>query len=183
MPSNAKLVFKGKMFEVWQWEQKMFDGSVKIFERLRRQNTALVIATVRDKILILNEQQPDTGMFASLPGGRCDWDEDPLEAAKRELLEETGYESKEWIFLKEQNPVGKMEWTIYTYVARNCVFKQPPKLDAGEKIETRLIEFEEFFMLSDNPLFYEKELVEYLLRVRLDSKKKEEFHNLLFPRK
>ncbi|MBI4086251.1 MAG: NUDIX hydrolase [Candidatus Liptonbacteria bacterium] len=182
MPADAKLVFKGILFEVWQWEQKMFDGSVKTFERLRRQNTALVIATVGEKILVLDEQQPNTAMFPGLPGGRCDLDEDSLTAAKRELLEETGYVSDDWTLWQEKNPVGKMEWTIYTYVARDCVFNQPSQLDAGEKIETRLIDFEEFLMLSDNPLFYEKELVEYLLRARLDPKKKEEFHKLLFPK-
>ena len=28
IPSYAKMVFKGKLFEVWQWEQKMFDGTL-----------------------------------------------------------------------------------------------------------------------------------------------------------
>jgi len=180
MPADAKMVYKGKIFEVWQWQQEMFDGTTETFERLRRQNTALVIATVGDKILIQDEQQPNTNVFPSLPGGRCDWNEDPLEAAKRELLEETGYISDDWIPWQEIDPVGKIEWTIYTFIARNCTFKQEPHLEAGEKITPRLIDFDEFLMLSDNPLFLEKQLVEYLLRVRLDPQKKEEFRKLLF---
>ena len=181
MPANAKLVFKGRIFEVWQWEQKMFDGSVEIFERLRRPNTAVMIATVGDKILIKVQEQPSRPRpFLSLPGGRCDWREDPLDAARRELLEETGYESQDWILWKELNPVGKIEWTVYTYIARNCVQKKAPHLDAGEKITTRLIGFEEFLTLSEDPTFYERELAGVLMRTRYDPNAKEEFYNLLF---
>ena len=181
VPSNAKLVFKGKLFEVWQWEQKMFDGSVEIFEHLKRPNTAVVIPTVGDKILIEVQEQPHRlKPFLSLPGGRCGWDENPLAGAKRELLEETGYESYDWTLWKELNPVGKIEWTVYTYIARNCIEKQAPHLDPGEKITIRLIDFEDFLMLSEDPSFYERELIGVLLRARFDPKTKEEFYSLLF---
>lgn len=97
LPSEANLVFKGKIFEVWQWEQEMFDGTKETFEKLKRANTALVIPLVGKNILIQEQEQPDKpGPFLSLPGGRCDESEKPLEAAKRELLEETGYASDDW---------------------------------------------------------------------------------------
>lgn len=181
LPPNAKLVFKGEIFEVWQWEQKMFDGTVEIFEKLKRSNTAGVIAAVGDRILIQAQSQPDKQeVFASIPGGRCEEGEDGLEAAKRELLEETGYESDDWDLWKEQEPVGKLIWTVYTYIARDCVYKQPPRLDAGEKITTRLISFDEFLMLSEDKNFYEKELVNALFRARFDKKFREDFYNLIF---
>lgn len=184
IPKHAKMVFKGRIFEVWQWEQKMFDGTVEVFERLRRPNTAQVIPVVGDKILIQTQEQPDKPYpFSSLPGGRCNYEEDPLEAAKRELLEESGYVSRDWVLWKEQNPVGKIEWTVYTFIARNCVFQQPPQLDAGEKITTRLISFDDFLMLSEDTAFYEKELVGVLLRARFAPKVKTEFYNLLFGKK
>lgn len=180
MPSNAKKVFQGEIFEVWQWEQKMFDGSVAIFERLKRPNTAQVIAIVGDKILIATQEQPDKKPFPSLFGGRCEDGEDSLATAKRELLEESGYISDDWFLWKEQNPVGKIEWTVHTYIARNCVFQQPPKLDSGEKIETHLLDFEEFLMLSEDQTFYEGELSKALLRTRFDQEFKREFRQLLF---
>src|ERR1700739_4821656 len=110
LPADAKMVFKGELFEVWQWGQKMFDGSIATFERLKRQNTVQVVAVVDGKMLIQEQEQPDSAHpFISLPGGRCDEGEDELEAAKRELLEETGYVSGDWAVWKEDNPVGKME--------------------------------------------------------------------------
>ena len=39
LPKNAKRVFKGKIFDVYQWDQKMFDNSVEIFEKMKRTDT------------------------------------------------------------------------------------------------------------------------------------------------
>jgi len=175
------MVFKGVMFDVWQWEQKMFDGSQETFERLKRPNTAQVIATAGEKILTLYEEQPDSvGLFPSLPGGRIDEGEGPLEGAKRELLEETGYESDDWELWLEQNPASKIEWTIYTFVARNCRKVAEPHLDAGERISPRWTSFDEFMALTENDAFYAKEIVEVLLRARLDARKSEELQQLFF---
>lgn len=181
LPKNAKLVFKGEIFEVWQWKQKMFDGSVEVFERLKRPNTAQIIPVVGDKILIQTQKQPDRlKSFISIPGGRCELDEKPFESAKREFLEETGYVSKNWRLWKKQNPAGKIIWTVYTYIAKDCFYKQPPELDAGEKITTHLVNFDEFLMLSEDKTFYESELKSHLLRARFDEKFRKEFYELLF---
>lgn len=185
MPQNAKCVFKGKIFEVWQWEQKMYDGSVEIFERLKRPNTAQVIPIVGDKIIIQIEQQPHKKQpVLSIPGGRFNDNEKSLQAAKREFLEETGYISRDWMLWKKVNPAFKIEWTVYTYIARNCVFDKSPSLDAGEKIKTQLVSFEEFMKIAtENPLFYSPEIVPDLLRLQLNVKRKEEFRKLLFGKK
>ena len=184
IPTQANLAFKGKVFEVWQWEQKMFDGTIETFEQLKRPNTAQVIPVVGDKVLIQLESQPNISQpFLSLPGGRFLLNENPLDAAKRELLEETGYESDDFVLCKEQNSIGRIDWTVYTYIARNCVLRKNQKLDSGEKIETRLVSFSEFLMLSENQLFYERELIPLLLYARFDEKIKEEFYNLLFKKK
>lgn len=181
IPKHAKQVFQGKIFDVWQWEQTMFDGSTAVFERLKRPNTVQVVAVVGDKILVQSEEQPDSeGAFTAIPGGRCDGDEEPLAAAKRELLEETGYASDDWALWREMNPITKMEWTIYTFIARNCTQKTLQKLDAGEKVFTRLISFEEFLDLADDPSFYSPDLAADMLRVRLDAGKRKEFRELLY---
>jgi len=181
LPDNAKMVFKGKIFDIWQWEQKMYDGSTKTFERIKRPNTIEVIAAVGDKIIVQDEEQPDSpDSFVTLPCGRCEEGEDPLESAKRELLEETGYSSDDWVLLQEFHPGRKMIWTIYTYVARNCMRTAEPHLDAGERIKVRLASFDDILMLSEEPLFRSANLTEIFLRARLDTKKKEELSVLLF---
>ena len=182
IPEHAKMVFKGKIFEVWQWEQKLFDGTTTIFERLKRPDTALVIATVGDEILLQEEEQPDTRAYVSLPGGRCEEGEHPLNSAKRELLEETGYASEDWSPFLEESPASKIQWTIHIFVARDCKKVQEVSLDAGEKIQTRLISFDEFIALADNPIFFERELKPILKQAQYDQKKREDLRALLFKR-
>jgi ADP-ribose pyrophosphatase len=181
LPPDAKMVFKGKIFEVWQWEQKMFDGSTATFERLKRPDTVQVIAVVGDKIMLQTQEQPDSlGPFLSIPGGHLDSGEEPLAAAKRELIEESGYVSDEWELWKEDEPVGKIEWTVYTYIARNCRKETEPHLDAGEKIITNLITFDEFLALADDLSFRNLELIVPLMRARFEPTKKEELRGAIF---
>ncbi len=42
MPANAKRVFKGVVFDTYQWEQDMYDGTKKTFEKLKRPDTVVV---------------------------------------------------------------------------------------------------------------------------------------------
>ncbi len=180
IPAQAKLVFKGKLYDTYQWEQEMFDGGTATFEMLKRPYNGCVIPVIDDKIMILEQVQPGKAPFLSLPGGRCNPEEDTLTAAKRELLEETGYTANEWSLWLETIPEEKVDWQIHTYIARGCYFKEASQLDSGEKIRTKLITFEEFLLLSDNQSFRNKDAITELLRVRLDSAKKEALKALLF---
>jgi 8-oxo-dGTP pyrophosphatase MutT (NUDIX family) len=185
LPQDAKLVFKGRIFDVYQWEQKMFDGTSATFERLKRPDTVVIIPTVGNKIVVLEEDQPygaGVKSYIDFPAGRADKEgAEILDEAKRELVEETGYASEDWELLMSYEPHGKIIWTVYVYMARNCKKVADQKLDAGEKITARLTTFEEMLLLPDDPKFRSGKLNEELLRMRLDPLKKEEFRKLLFP--
>lgn len=182
VPSHASCVFKGKIFEVWQWPQEMFDGTTQIFERIWRPPTVEIIATVGDNILIEEQDQPDRKDNINLPSGRADQSEDMLREAKRELLEETGYASDDWHLFRSDEPTGKVLHDSYYFIARNCKKVKEPELDAGERIRTKLITLDDFIMLSKEPRFWAApEFVNYLLQVRYNPFQKEEFRKALFP--
>ena len=89
IPDNAEMVFRGVIFDVYQWPQTMFDGSTETFEMLRRPDTVKIIAIKGDKIIIIKQRQPRKDWFYTYPGGRIDpTDRNELAAAKRELREE-----------------------------------------------------------------------------------------------
>ena len=179
IPSEAKLVFKGIIFQVYQWQQKMFDGSTETFEMLKRPNTIEVIATSGNKILLTHQSQPNKSDFYSLFGGRGKEGEDPLVTAKRELLEESGLESNDWELFKIFEPTHKIEWSIYTFIARNCKKVSEQSLDPGEKIEIRERTFDEFIqdVLSDK--YWGDELILEILKMKT-SGKLEEFRKKIF---
>lgn len=70
------------------------------------------------------------------PAGLMEKGEDPLEASKRELLEETGYEAKDLVLLKKltANP-SIMNNSIYFYLATGCRKISDQKLDMAEDID------------------------------------------------
>lgn len=178
IPKEAKLAFKGSIFNVYQWEQKMFDGSYQTFEMLDRADTNQIIAVVGDKIMITKENQPNKLGFYSFPGGRIEEGEDPLEGAKRELIEETGYTCEDWELFKTYEPFHKMDWKIHYYIARNCKKTAEPHLDAGEQIEIKLLSFDEYieFLMTDE---YGGEYVLDILKMKVNGTL-EDFRKRLF---
>lgn len=160
----------------------MFDGTTQTFERIWRPSTVDIIATVGDKIIIEEQDQPDRLNNINLPSGRVEDESDILGEAKRELLEETGYRSSDWSLFSKHGGTGKVIQEMHCFIARNCDKTDEPQLDPGEKIRTKLITFDELIALADEPRFWTaQEFINHLVHLQYDSKKKEEFRKLLFP--
>jgi 8-oxo-dGTP pyrophosphatase MutT (NUDIX family) len=145
IPDQAERAFQGMIFDTYQWPQKLFDGSEHRFEMLKRPDTATVICVVDGKLLVIEDEQPHLGSRQSFPGGRVDGadDSDVETAAKREILEETGYRFKNWRLIKVSQPYRKMEWFIYMFLAWDVEGHQEPELDPGEKITVKQLSFDE----------------------------------------
>lgn len=166
LPTNAKKVFSGILFDVYQWEQVQFDGTTKTFEKLSRNDTVGVIALTPDKKFILTKQeQPAMKPFIGTSGGIVDDNEDVFVAAQRELLEETGYESSEWELYEAAQPTTKIDWAIFLFIARNCKKIAEPRPDTGEKVEVLELSFDEFVEIVKKEEFRDKELALKILRI------------------
>ena len=111
-------------------------------------------------------------------GGRVDEGEDILEAAMRELLEETGYEANQWILYDAIQPISKIEWAIYTFIAKDLKKVAEQSLDGAEKIELKFITFDEFIDLAVNDDKFGDEFRTKVLEAKLDPKKMEELKKL-----
>lgn len=90
--------FRGRAIDVYIDRLERSDGTV-----LRREivvhpgAVAIVAATRSDEILLVRQERPATsGLLWEIPAGTLEPDETPLACAKRELIEETGYEAGEW---------------------------------------------------------------------------------------
>ena len=151
LPDNAERVFDGQIFDVYQWPQQLFDGSMATFEMLKRPDTVQVIAIQGDNLLLINNVQPGRGDKLSFPGGRVDEeDESWLKAAQRELLEETGLSFAEWRLIWVQQPAPKIEWFTPFYLATQLISESEASPDAGEKITLKWMSFDEVKTIIDS---------------------------------
>jgi len=183
IPDYAKKVFDGVMFDVYQWEQELFDGTKTTFEKLKRPDTVVVFPITDDgKIILTEQEQPGKEPFIGAAGGRVDKGEDILAAAKRELLEETGCEASEYILWDARHPTSKIDWVVYTFIAKGVKKVADLNLDAGEKITLKPVSVDEFIEIGIGEKFVEKEIVSKLYEAKLDLKKKEEIKRLFNPK-
>lgn len=159
----------------------MFDGSTKIFEAVQRHDTVIILASYKNKVVLLKQRQPNTDWFYCTPSGRMDIPgEKPKDAALRELREETGMVPSKLVLWKKITKIGKVKSTIYIYAAQNCKLVGPQKLDNGEKIVVKLVNFEQYLNLSKKPNHYIQESLNDLFMARLDKKYKEKYKKIIF---
>jgi 8-oxo-dGTP pyrophosphatase MutT (NUDIX family) len=151
IPDHAKKVFSGVIYDVYQWQQQLFDQTTTTFEMLKRPDTVVTIPVVDNKIVILQDENPHQGKRITFPGGRVEAsDSSTLEAAKRETLEESGLSFKNWRLIKVTQPSNEIEWFVYVYLAWGLIARDQLKLDPGERIKVSDISFTDLQQLVMN---------------------------------
>ena len=102
--------------------------------------------TPDDQIVMVRQYRHGCGrVFLELPGGLIDKNDlSPDQAAKRELLEETGYCAETLILLTRIYPQPAVLSNMgLTYMAREVKKVAEPNLDAAEDIEVCLVKLQE----------------------------------------
>jgi ADP-ribose pyrophosphatase len=121
------------------------DGVEREFEIKVEDDTAVVLAlTPDDQVVLVREYRPGPEQsLLELPGGSVAPGEEPLEAARRELLEETGYEGD----LRAVGPIVDCAYSTrrrHTFVATGARQVQQPSPHDGEFPEVALMPLEAF---------------------------------------
>ncbi len=115
------------------------DGAViNDFYTVTIPDAAMVAAiTPEGKILLKTEFRYAIGEdVIECPAGMFEEEEtDPLTVAKRELLEETGYESSNWTYLGSTlESTSKLTNRMHLFLAKDCVQTSRQHLDANEHL-------------------------------------------------
>lgn len=96
-----------------------------------------VLALTRDdRVVLVRQYRVGTDAVSlEIPGGVVDPGEDPATAARRELVEETGYTATRWRELGATRPnPALMTNTLRTYLALDAELTAPQHLDDGEVV-------------------------------------------------
>ncbi len=182
IPPHAKRVFKGVLFEVWQWEQEIFDGTKRTFEVVKRSDYAGVVPILENgKMVVLEQRQPNSIIFFSFPGGRVDEGETPLEAARRELREEAGIEAGEYMLWKRYQPHAKYVFEVNIFIARKCRTVGIPTMPEEESIVVHEFDFDELIELVDREDLFRGDAMRIdFLRAKYDRNERDILRKLFY---
>ncbi|MCB8948183.1 MAG: NUDIX hydrolase [Ardenticatenaceae bacterium] len=113
----------------------------------------VVALTPENQVVMIHQFRHGTAEITlEIPGGMVDPHEnDPAEAIRRELLEETGYAAEEIIHIGTVDPnPAFLNNRCYTYLALNARWQQEPQFDGAEDIAVELVPIEEIAGLIGN---------------------------------
>ena len=106
-------------------------------------DAAAIVAVTEDMKLVLKREYKYAAdeELIEIPAGMFEPDEhDGLEVAKRELLEETGYTSDNWIYFGDTvESSSKLTNRMHIYLAQNCRKVAEQKLDATEELDVLVV--------------------------------------------
>lgn len=104
---ESKLLYQGRILDLYCDSVRLPNGNTGVREYIRHIGAACVVPlTPKGELLLVNQfRYPFGAVLPEIPAGKLDSpDESPLEAAKRELMEETGAEASQMISLGEYYP-------------------------------------------------------------------------------
>ncbi len=149
---STKRVYNGKVVFVDYDDIETSDGH-KSFREVIRHPGGVVIVAEKDKDTILLVKQfryPLKSVSIELPAGKLEYGENPDDAAKRELEEETGYVAKTWKSLGYIfTTPGICDEKLYLYYAKDMTFTKPHP-DEGEIIQAYEHKLDDVFNMIKN---------------------------------
>jgi ADP-ribose pyrophosphatase len=134
---SSRLVYEGGLLKVKRDEVRLPDGGLAWREYVAHPGAVMILAFVDERTVLLERQfrYPKGRHFIELPAGKLEPDEPPLATAKRELIEECGFEAAEWWPIARLDPcIGYSTEVIQVFGARG-LRHVGAKLDVGEHLE------------------------------------------------
>lgn len=131
---KSKVVYKGRFVTI-RIDSTLINNKIVEREVVESGEGVLIAAlTPEDKIILLKQYRPAYGEIYEVPAGAMKKGEEPLQAAQRELLEETGIEAESWKQISQHSQSVHGTGFNYIYIARNLTYHHSKILDIDEII-------------------------------------------------
>jgi ADP-ribose pyrophosphatase len=177
---SSKLSYEGPLFRVYT--DKIIENERELTRDVIRHNGSVVVLAVddvkskRDPLIVMERQYRHAAreVLLEVPAGKMEEGEDALAAAKRELLEETGFKAKRWRkMIRYFASPGFLGEFMQVFLAEGLTLGDAqPEYD--EQIEIEMIPLSKLLQLIDVGKIHDgKTLISVMLYVRLrDAEKK-----------
>jgi ADP-ribose pyrophosphatase len=135
---SSRLAYEGGLLKVKRDEVRLPDGKLGWREYIEHPGAVMILAFVDAATVLLERQYryPKQRHFIELPAGKLEPGEPPLDTARRELIEECGYEAAQWWKIATIDPsIGYANEVIHLYGARGLTHVGN-RLDEGEHLVT-----------------------------------------------
>jgi ADP-ribose pyrophosphatase len=165
---------QGRVFALIREKITLPNGTTIDLDIIRHPGAAAMVPLSEEGSLVMVRQYRHAiGEYIwEIPAGTLNSGESPLECAKRELIEETGYSATEWEELGAIVPVpGYSDEEIHIFLAQGL---RPARqdLDPDEILHVREIPLEEAFHMVERGEIKDSKTISslFLLRTRLEKK-------------
>lgn len=137
---RTEQVFAGRLLDVRRDRVRLPDGSESTREYIVHPGAVVVVPLLDDGRLVMERQwrYPLERAMLEFPAGKLEAGEPPLQCAKRELLEETGYRAAQWGRAGLlHNAIAYSNEHIEIWFARGLTAGER-QLDAGEFLDVQI---------------------------------------------
>lgn len=126
----------------------------------------VIAVTDKDELVMVRQYRHGIGRTCiELVAGVVEPDEEPMAAAKRELLEETGFGGGEWRQLLKLSPnAGAMNNYVYCFLATGVKKMGEQHLDATEDVEIHVLAKDEVRKMLDEGDIFQAQMVAPLMK-------------------
>jgi ADP-ribose pyrophosphatase len=142
---SSEVAYQGGLLTVRRDRIRLPDGKPAWREYVVHPGAVMMLAFVDDETILLERQfrYPQRQHFIELPAGKLEPGEPALETAKRELVEECGFEAAQWWKITTLHPsIGYSNETIELYGCRG-LRHVGAQLDEGEHLEVLQVKLED----------------------------------------
>ncbi len=147
---NSELIFEGRVVKLYKDKIELSTGKESFREVVKHSGGVVILAKKGDKILLVKQfRYPMKEVLYELPAGKLEVGENPFEAAKRELEEETGYCANKWTDLGYvYTSPGYSDEKLYLYMAEDLEYTHCHP-DEGEIIQALEYKYDDVLKMVD----------------------------------
>jgi 8-oxo-dGTP pyrophosphatase MutT (NUDIX family) len=148
---SRRTIYDNPWITVWHDDVIRPDGEPGIYGVVHYANQAVGVVPIEsdDRVVLVGQYRYTMAAYSwEIPEGGSPWGEDPLEGARRELREETGYEAAEWHRLGELQLSNSISDEAAVLFIATGLTEGQARPDGTEDLRVRHVAFDEALAMT-----------------------------------